>query len=507
MLVFCLFLATVWAASYLQWRQHLLCTGRVEFSCVMLCDVQRPPREAWFRRARLDYSHGQRYLWKSWVICNAGVAKHLGPAGMGEIFEFLYCFQVPQVASTYVVHFVYHISLLFGHFACPCLWFAWHHSPYKSLFQCWVNREMHKWVIDLHWFRESYILECLHTFGDNDFHNIMSFTALVFSCRYVVRGKRKLELTLTVYWISGLFWIFILCAFAGRVRGDFRQALPHRGFQLILQHVILLCVVLLFLFGQSIQFGSASIYLECVSICDPWQLLHVCDLDLEGLSKVPLVSGIAKELQNVFPEEPALAIERSIAEGLAQSLADEGIDIHEVLCTRDYSRLCPEGDSVVDYDNEIFEFSAKLLCLCIAEDGQTVGMAASVWLRGAIKVSPQIWQPIQVSMYAFHLHCARQVPTDHGLWLEALLICNRMVCDCELLIGSSEGGLTPQKKRQQAARLAMRIYSFLDNLPFLSFEVRCIISLCRHVCVDPHQLSLHLSVSVNVIRHLHSWLF
>ena len=336
----------------------------------------------------------------------------------------------------------------------------------------------------------------------------MSFTVLVFSCRYVVRGKiSSWKHTLTVCWISGLFWIFILCAFAGRVRGDFRQALPHRGFQLILQHVFLLCVVLLFLFGQSIQFGSASIYLECVSICDPWQLLYVCDLALEGLSKVPLVSGIAKELQNVFPEEPALAIERSIAEGLAQSLADEGIDIHEVLCTRDYSRLCPEGDSVVDYDNEIFEFSAKLLCLCIAEDGQTVGMAASVWLRGAIKVSPQIWQPIQVSMYAFHLHCARQVPTDHGLWLEALLICNRMVCDCELLIGSSEGGLTPQKKRQQAARLAMRIYSFLDNLPFLSFEVRCIISLCRHVCVDPHQLSLHLSVSVNVIRHLHSWLF
>ena len=84
--------------------------------------------------------------------------------------------------------------------------------------------------------------------------------------------------------------------------------------------------------------------------------MYVCDLALEGLSKVPLVSGIAKELQNVFPEEPALAIERSIAEGLAQSLADEGIDIHEVLCTRDYSRLCPEGDSVVDYDNEIFEF-------------------------------------------------------------------------------------------------------------------------------------------------------
>jgi len=63
----------------------------------------------------------------------------------------------------------------------------------------------------------------------------------------------------------------------------------------------------------------------------------------EALSKVPVVSGLAAQLQNVFPDSPRLAIDKAVASGLLRALGDEGVDLQEVTCNRDYSRLCPEG--------------------------------------------------------------------------------------------------------------------------------------------------------------------
>jgi len=63
----------------------------------------------------------------------------------------------------------------------------------------------------------------------------------------------------------------------------------------------------------------------------------------EALSKVPVVSGLGSQLRSIFPEHPQLAIDKAIASGLIRALGDEGLDLEEVACKRDYSRLCPEG--------------------------------------------------------------------------------------------------------------------------------------------------------------------
>lgn len=63
----------------------------------------------------------------------------------------------------------------------------------------------------------------------------------------------------------------------------------------------------------------------------------------EALSTVPLVSSLGAQLHSVFPEQPQLAIDNAVASGLIRALGEEGLDIEDVICTRDYSRLCPEG--------------------------------------------------------------------------------------------------------------------------------------------------------------------
>lgn len=63
----------------------------------------------------------------------------------------------------------------------------------------------------------------------------------------------------------------------------------------------------------------------------------------EALSKVPVVSGLASQLRSVFPDQPQLAVDKAIASGLVRALGDEGLDLGDVACNRDYSRLCPEG--------------------------------------------------------------------------------------------------------------------------------------------------------------------
>lgn len=66
-------------------------------------------------------------------------------------------------------------------------------------------------------------------------------------------------------------------------------------------------------------------------------------LSYEALSKVPLVSSLGAQLHSVFPDQPQLAIDKAIASGLIQVLGEEGLDVEDVICVRDYSRLCPEG--------------------------------------------------------------------------------------------------------------------------------------------------------------------
>lgn len=63
----------------------------------------------------------------------------------------------------------------------------------------------------------------------------------------------------------------------------------------------------------------------------------------EALSGAPIVSGLSQKLSGAFPGEPQLAVERAVADGLERAMADEGLDLQDVTCNRDYSRLCPEG--------------------------------------------------------------------------------------------------------------------------------------------------------------------
>lgn len=38
-----------------------------------------------------------------------------------------------------------------------------------------------------------------------------------------------------------------------------------------------------------------------------------------------------------------LAVEKAAADGLTRALGDEGIGLSEVVCNRDYAKLCPQG--------------------------------------------------------------------------------------------------------------------------------------------------------------------
>lgn len=63
----------------------------------------------------------------------------------------------------------------------------------------------------------------------------------------------------------------------------------------------------------------------------------------DGLPEITVASGLAAQLQMIFPSEHGLAVDRAVADGLAQALADEAMDINEVSCNRDYSQQCPSG--------------------------------------------------------------------------------------------------------------------------------------------------------------------
>ena len=56
-----------------------------------------------------------------------------------------------------------------------------------------------------------------------------------------------------------------------------------------------------------------------------------------------MVSGLVSQLQGVFPQEPELAVQKAVADGLVRALGDEEADLNDVTCNHDYSILCPEG--------------------------------------------------------------------------------------------------------------------------------------------------------------------
>lgn len=84
--------------------------------------------------------------------------------------------------------------------------------------------------------------------------------------------------------------------------------------------------------------------MACLVLC----ILLVGSLVVEGLhqealSNSPIVSGLEQQLQEAFPEEPTLAVQGAIASGLMKAMSDEGMDVDQISCVRDYSRLCPAG--------------------------------------------------------------------------------------------------------------------------------------------------------------------
>jgi len=50
----------------------------------------------------------------------------------------------------------------------------------------------------------------------------------------------------------------------------------------------------------------------------------------QGLPEITVASGLAAQLQMIYPSEHGLAVDRAVADGLAQALADEAMDINEV---------------------------------------------------------------------------------------------------------------------------------------------------------------------------------
>ena len=72
-------------------------------------------------------------------------------------------------------------------------------------------------------------------------------------------------------------------------------------------------------------------------------LVNLSDLSLQDLAHAPIMNGLTQQLQKAFPDEPALLLEDAIASGLVRALADENLGVQEIICTRNYATLCPEG--------------------------------------------------------------------------------------------------------------------------------------------------------------------
>jgi hypothetical protein len=110
--------------------------------------------------------------------------------------------------------------------------------------------------------------------------------------------------------------------------------------------------------------------------------LHV---ECQGAARVPVAKGLVQQLQVAFPDEATLAVERAVAGGLSRALGDEGVELREVMCNRDYSRLCPEGVRLLTCIPRVVAWAA-FFCITIFEDGPMPATAIPVWRQATFRV-------------------------------------------------------------------------------------------------------------------------
>jgi hypothetical protein len=55
-----------------------------------------------------------------------------------------------------------------------------------------------------------------------------------------------------------------------------------------------------------------------------------CAALFQGLPEIAVASGLAAQLQMIYPSEPGLAVDKAVADGFAQALGDESMDVNEV---------------------------------------------------------------------------------------------------------------------------------------------------------------------------------
>lgn len=65
-------------------------------------------------------------------------------------------------------------------------------------------------------------------------------------------------------------------------------------------------------------------------------------VDRASFLRAPVLGGLEGELRNMFPSETPSGIKASIHAALASAAEQEGIDVEEMSCARDYSG-CPGG--------------------------------------------------------------------------------------------------------------------------------------------------------------------
>ena len=61
------------------------------------------------------------------------------------------------------------------------------------------------------------------------------------------------------------------------------------------------------------------------------------------LQGMPLLSGLAEKVGKSHPDQPMSAVEYDLMDALQSSAKNEGLPMHDLVCTRDYSACCPEG--------------------------------------------------------------------------------------------------------------------------------------------------------------------
>jgi hypothetical protein len=107
-----------------------------------------------------------------------------------------------------------------------------------------------------------------------------------------------------------------------------------------------------------VWFGCSIFVFWLFRVCEsfPTEACFVIDFSLaqsaftsKGLSHKPIVTGLVEQLQKIFPREPLLEVERAVSDGLARATHDENLEVGEVTCMRDYSRLCPDGASILSW--------------------------------------------------------------------------------------------------------------------------------------------------------------